>query len=176
MTGRYYPLEALVAASGLSEAALARRVGLSGTTLKNARVRGLREDAADRYAIRAGLVPWLVWSDWLEDTEVECADERCQARFVPSRVGHRFCSRRCQQRFNRRERYRSDPDFAERCKEADREYQASSRRATRLRHAAYRAQNRESIRRRRRDYYLRNREELLAKQRERDRRKREDAA
>lgn len=64
MTARYYPLEALVAASGLSEAAMARRCGLSGTTLKNARANGLRDDAADRHAVRLGFHPSEVWSDW----------------------------------------------------------------------------------------------------------------
>lgn len=61
MTARRYDLASLLEATGLSEAALGRLVGLSGSTLKNARERGLTMEAADRYAVRAGLHPFEVW-------------------------------------------------------------------------------------------------------------------
>ena len=90
-----YALAALVEAAGMSEAELGRRVGLSGSSLTKARRDGLIESAADRYACRAGLVPWLVWSDWLEDLSVECAAEDCCERFVPARKGHVYHSQAC---------------------------------------------------------------------------------
>lgn len=58
-----YPLADLVAATGLTEAALARDIGLSGTTLKNARENGFSASSADRYAVRAGLHPFEVWPE-----------------------------------------------------------------------------------------------------------------
>lgn len=100
---RRYPLDALVAVSGLSEAALARLVRLSGTTLKNARENGLREDAADRYAVRAGFHPAEVWTDW-STVEIVADDAvphehgtcgECGRGFIPRRADHRWCSKRC---------------------------------------------------------------------------------
>jgi hypothetical protein len=173
--GKRYPLSALVEACGLSEAATARLCGLSGSTLQNARRHGLIEKSADRYACRAGLVPWLIWSDWLDDLEVECANDRCETRFVPSRKGHRFCTTDCYGRqYDRdkaRERYRADAEFAaaERARAA--EYRKAAGRAIRLREAQYRADNAERLAAYRKAYYRENREELLAKQRERDRRR-----
>lgn len=115
---RRYPLQALVSASGLSEAALGRKIGLTGTPLIKARELGLVEARADRAAVLCGLTPWLVWPEWLEDAEVECAERSCTNRFVPSRKGHRFCSKRCCNREVQRERFRllyaTDPAFAER--------------------------------------------------------------
>lgn len=107
-----YPLAALVEAAGMSEAELGRRVGLSGSSLTKARRDGLIESAADRYACRAGLVPWLVWSDWLEDLSVECAERSCSVTFVPSRKGHSYCSKVCFRREWQRVRYHADPAFA----------------------------------------------------------------
>lgn len=64
---RRYPLAALVAASGLTERDLSRVVAMSGSALKAARERGLSSDAADRYAVRAGLHPGEVWPSWTQD-------------------------------------------------------------------------------------------------------------
>jgi hypothetical protein len=133
---RRYPLEALVEASGLTEAALGRAVGLSGSTLGKARRHGLREDAADRYAVRAGLHPLEVWTDF---GQVPCAE--CDGLFAPTRKGHRFCSRLCADRLRSRERYRrnyaSSPEF--RAAEVERAKRfaldnARARRITRARH------------------------------------------
>jgi hypothetical protein len=110
-----YPLAALIEASGLSEAALGRLVGMSGTTLTTARRIGLIEAAADRYAIRAGLHPFLVWQDWLEDLTVPCAE--CERPFIPRTRRHRFCMTACKNRQQNRNwyrmRYSTDPQFAE---------------------------------------------------------------
>lgn len=118
---RRYPLAALCAALGLSEAATALEVGLSGTTLKRAREWGLTADAAERYAVRAGFTPGGVWPQFLDDEFAElsvvCADEKCDERFIPVRKGHRFHSPTCRTRHNmrlwQREKYQNDPEFAE---------------------------------------------------------------
>ena len=121
-----YSLSALVEAAGMSEAELGRRVGLSGSSLTKARRDGLIESAADRYACRAGLVPWLVWSDWLEDAWVECAAEDCADRFVPARKGHRYCSSRCRRRTNERAAWALNLPFVERKREYRRRYYAEN--------------------------------------------------
>lgn len=127
---RRYPLEALVVASGLSEHQLSVKVGLKGTTLRNARTDGLIERAADRYAVRAGLHPFEVWPEMaehqLEDTSTECAAPDCARRFIPTRSGHRFCSRRCGDRTTARIRYRADSELAERKRAARRRYYAEA--------------------------------------------------
>lgn len=149
---RYYPLDALVAASGLSEAALARSVGLSGTTLKNARERGLREDAADRYAVRAGFAALEVWPDF---GQAECPE--CSRLFVQTRKGHRYCSTRCyQNEYQRQWRARReavDPDFLRKRREGTAQWRERSRRGKRLKDRAYYAANAERIRARARERY-----------------------
>lgn len=172
---RYYPLCALVAASGLSEAALGRSVGLSGTTLKNARERGLREDAADRYACRAGLVPWLVWPDWLEDVEQECDARSCTRRFVPVRSNHRYCSHRCAVREGARRRYQEDVEFRAKKQAAIRAYREESKRAQLAKKKARYWSDPERMRAERRERYRLNAEAEKARQREYHRRKREAA-
>jgi hypothetical protein len=117
-----YPLEDLVAASGLTEHGLAKRVGLKGTSLRRAREMGLTADAADRYAVRAGLHPLTVWPSMVEEAKVECAAEDCPARFVPSRQGHRYCTPTCRERVGERRRYQSNPERAARKREARRRY------------------------------------------------------
>jgi hypothetical protein len=114
---RRYPLEPLVAASGLSEAALARSVGLSGSTLQQARLHGLREDAADRYAVRAGFVPVVVWPDFGQAICPECSEP-----FVQSRRTHVMCSDNCRERRRMRLKYQSDPAWAEAKRAARRAY------------------------------------------------------
>lgn len=89
---RRYPLDALLAATGLTEAALSRLVGLSGTTLVRAREHGLTADAADRYAVRAGFAPVNVWLDY---GLVECARPGCSTLFAPNDKRHRCCKRAC---------------------------------------------------------------------------------
>lgn len=153
---RRYPLSALVEASGLSETALARQVGLSGSTLKQARSRGLVEAAADRYAVRIGFHPTMVWSDW---GQIPCGNERCEQSFVPTRRRHFYCSTSCQRRVADRRskaKVRQDPDRRE---------------AERRKLNAYRADPRvrEIGNRMRRLRYYANRERELERQRIYDR-------
>jgi hypothetical protein len=75
---RRYPLEALVEASGLTEAALGRAVGLSGSTLVKARRDGLVLDAAERYAHRAQLHVFEVWPEIVEHLEADRLERRRQ--------------------------------------------------------------------------------------------------
>jgi hypothetical protein len=171
-----YPLAGLVDAVGLSEAATARMVGLSGSTLKQAREHGFQEKAADRYAVRAGLVPWLIWSDWLDDCEIPCPE--CETRFVPSRKSHRFCTRGCyQRRYKRdlyRERYASDPEFRAAQREKSATYRESTRAAAKIKNAAYYRANRERILAAKTARYASDpefRERILEQQRTRDRAK-----
>ena len=97
---RYYSLESLVTASGLSEAALARAVGLSGTGLKQARVRGLSDRSADRYAVLLGFHPAEVWADWWDVPVIPCGNDRC----VEPVTGRMFCSPRCRWAVRQRRR------------------------------------------------------------------------
>lgn len=100
----------------MSEAALARQVGLSGTSLTKARDWGLVEDAADRYACRLNLIPHMVWGDWQDDHKIPCPE--CGTRFVPV-PNQRRCSRRCRTNASSREWKRRN---AERNRTARRAY------------------------------------------------------
>lgn len=175
MEPKRYPFAALVEACCMSEAATARMVGLSGTTLGNARRYGLTETAADRYACRAGLVPWLVWTDWLDDCEIECVNPECDARFVPLRKTHRYCTRDCYQREYKREKYRrlyqSDPEFRDAQLAKSRRYREATRDAAKVKKAAYYQRNRDRILARKAERYRTDpvyRERVLAAQRKRD--------
>lgn len=137
---RRYPLDALAAAAGMSEAALGRAVGLSGSTLKKAREWGLVADAADRYAIRAGLHPAEVWPTWLDDhlqDEDAAAAERLERRRA---AGRRYAAKR-----------RQDPEFRARQAAYLRAYRSSER-------------ARKAARNYREGYYAANRERELARQ------------
>lgn len=168
---RRYPLQELVEASGLSEAEFGRRVGLSGSSLTKARRDGLIESAADRYACRAGLVPWLVWSDWLEDLKKECAAEDCSAQFIPARTGHAYCSKRCRERVGSKRRYHTDPAARARAIASAAGYydEAGDYRRTQMRRRHW--ENRDAELDRMRAYYAANRERLQ----ERDRQRKADA-
>lgn len=117
-----FSLQALVDASGLTEAALARQVGLSGTTLKKVREVGLSESAADRSAVRVGFHPGEVWSEWgtAVASEVELARlegrtvrrcVECSADFPALRRDQRFCSKRCRGLHSSREWKRRHPEM-----------------------------------------------------------------
>ena len=150
---RRYGLAELVEASGMSEAEFGRRVGLSGSSLTKARRDGLIESAADRYACRAGLVPWLVWSDWLEDAFVECAGRGCTERFVQYRRTQLYCSRLCGNRERTREhlaKKREDPAF--RAAEAERVKRYRSPAASRVASRLRRQRDPEAVRAYQREY------------------------
>jgi lambda repressor-like predicted transcriptional regulator len=163
--GQRYPLEALTDASGLSEAALVRQVGMSGSTLKRVRVEGLSEAQADRYACRLGLVPWMVWPNWLADAQVPCKE--CGELFVPKRKGHVYCTIKCCRRVHDREHKRKrrlrDPEWAERDRERSRRYRESAAKAIRVKDAARRERNREAERERAKAYYAANAERVKAR-------------
>lgn len=155
-----YPLAALVEASGLSEARLAARVGIGGSTLKVARQLGFTEAAADRYACRAGFVPWHVWPEWIADViaDVSIPCVECNTPFVPKRKGQRFCERRCSARAWKRERYQSDPEFAQRCKDAAKAHYEECGHYIQGQARKWRDANPERVKASRRAYYEANRD------------------
>lgn len=62
-----FPVEPLVAAAGVTSlAALARRCGVGGSQMRLYRENGMSARVADRLAVRVGLHPAEVWSDWFE--------------------------------------------------------------------------------------------------------------
>ena len=162
-----YALAPLVEAAGMSEAEFGRRVGLSGSSLTKARRDGLIESAADRYACRAGLVPWLVWSDWLEDLSVECAADDCTERFVPARNGHAYCSKRCRERVVSKRRYHTDPAARARAIASAAGYyvEAGDYRRSQMRRRHWEKRDTELARMR--AYYAANRERLQERDRQR---------
>lgn len=168
---RRYPLDALVSASGMSEAALARKVGMDRTTLRRAREHGLVETAADRFAIRAGFVPWLVWTDWLEELAQPCADVSCERPFVPARRNQIYCSPKCARRVTSRNyarrKYQNDPEHRQRKLERTRAYRDESREARLAKQRRYYRENADELRRKKAEYRAANRAEIAARQRAR---------
>jgi len=64
---RPWPLKPLLDASGLTHSALARRVGVSGSTILAAGERGLTDVQADEWAIAVGTHPLMVWGwAWID--------------------------------------------------------------------------------------------------------------
>ena len=160
MDRRRYPLEPLAGLMGTTLADACRHLGVSGSVQKEYRERGVTAKVADRLAAKAGFHPAVVWPEWLDDqiaaAEVECADEKCDQRFVPRQRTYRYCSPQCRQRAAGRasmRRRRADPVRKARIDAAQAKYQDEARRAL----SAYR-----------RRYYAANRERLLAEQRRRD--------
>ena len=63
-----WPLQPLLDASELTPSRLSLTLGLSGTTVRLARRRGLTDAQADEWSIRLGLHPLLVWGwAWIEE-------------------------------------------------------------------------------------------------------------
>ncbi len=166
---RRYPFASLLEAVPWSEFELSRRIGLTGTSLRRAREHGFSESAADRYACRAGFVPWHIWPEWLDDIiadeSIPC--EECGTSFVPSRKGHGFCTRNCRARKRKRERYASDPEFAERTKAYQQAYYEECGDYVRSRVRLWREENPDRVRSGRRAYYETHGEQERAKNRER---------
>ena len=64
---RPWPLQPLLDACGISRTALARRVGVSGSTIVAAGERGLTDAQADEWAIALGTHPLMVWGwAWID--------------------------------------------------------------------------------------------------------------
>lgn len=130
IVGRRYPIEPL--AEFMGHAPSARTVNVSGQTWTAALCHGFTRRTVDRIAGEQRFHPAEVWPEIIghdiEDAEVECADDDCTRRFVPSRAGHKFCSRTCSTRRPKREwknnRYRNDPEYREAAKAKVRKHQA----------------------------------------------------
>lgn len=116
---RLYPLGPLAEAMGCTLSEVGRRLGVSGTTWKQYRDRGVSELVADRLATRAGLHAAVIWPEWMNDqierSMRECPE--CGQRFFPVNRRHTFCHKTCGNRARSRKRYRrlyaTDPAFAE---------------------------------------------------------------
>lgn len=117
---RRYPYAPLAAAMGLSEHQAAIKLGLSGSTEQTYRQRGVTDRVGDRLAVKAGLHPVEVWG---EDFGLPlCERPACRRPFIPSVGTQRFCHRRCSQAEWKRQRRATDPEFAQRLRDADATY------------------------------------------------------
>lgn len=163
---------------------LAEHVGIAVRQVYRWRRRGLSRLTADRAAVAAGYLPYLIWPDWLDDSIAaveaedaansrECAAEDCDRMFLAG-PSQRFCSKRCQRRAaetrrrptkrardiaQRKDRYARDPEHRRAMLAYQRTYQA---------HPVIAEQRRQY----RRDYYKKNREREIERQRLYDARKR----
>lgn len=175
-----YPVQDLLDLTGLSIGQVSRRLGISGAERARLLEIGFTDYMAEKAATSYGWHPFEVWpqlaEDRIEASMLECADERCGNRFVPSRKGQRFCTVKCGRRSwdreAKRRRYAEDAEFAEAERERARAYRAQAARAIRIRQLQYRTRKAEALRARKRAWYWTNREEILAKQREYDRNRR----
>jgi hypothetical protein len=150
--GHRYPLAALLEATCLTESEFSIRmrnkgISFDGTTLKRARENGLVESAADKYATAIGVVPWVIWPEWLDniiaDESIPC--EECGESFVPVRSGVRFCSRACSQRAYKRRRYHEDPEIRAKDNERARLWRENNRDIARKTSQVWRRLNPERV-------------------------------
>jgi hypothetical protein len=127
MVEHRYPFAALAEAMGLSDAAAARALGLSGSTAKEYRSLGVSDVVADRLAVRAGMHPGYVWSDFFAHARQHgrcCAE--CGESFEPYRPHARYCCTACGRRANdrnyKRRRYARDAAWAAQERERAKDY------------------------------------------------------
>lgn len=132
-----------------SHAELAEAAGVGENTAKGWRRPDrpdvtIDEETADRLAVRLGLLPTTIWPDFYATLERRCDYEPCSAEFVPWRKDQRFCSEVCRYRWRdaerqspeerarraaqARERYATDPHYAQTKRERALEYARSNRR------------------------------------------------
>lgn len=153
MTAPRYPLQPLADAAGLSMPALGKRLGLKGSTWQEARDLGVGQKAADRYAVRVGLHPAMVWLDWGQDVvEADRARKReRQAKWAREKYARDAAHRAVKQERMRAywERYRA-PLIEER-----RRYRAANHEKIQQQRRAYRDANRDVLNARRREAYRR---------------------
>lgn len=71
-----YPFAPLATAMGMTEHAAARTLGLSGSSYKSHRTRGVTELVADRLAVKAGLHPFEVWPEMAQAAVDEATERR----------------------------------------------------------------------------------------------------
>lgn len=174
-----YPLQPLLDMAGMTLNELRQVCPMNGPVYHNARTLGLTEAQADRWACKVGLVPWLIWPDWLDDALVECAEPSCDVRFVPSRKTNIYCSRACMCRTKNREaqrrRYQTDPAFREAKKAANRGYYVEAARSIQMKSSRWREANPDRARENQRRYYAENKARIREQQAEYKRRRREAA-
>jgi hypothetical protein len=119
---------------------------------------------ADKLAVRLGVMPYVIWPEWLEWSILWVAQgdaaeldkkgarcDSCNGMFLKKKKGHRFCSEACQM-----------AGFSE----YRRKWVEKNRERVQALEAAYREANRESIQEYRRRYRAQNREKLREKRRE----------
>lgn len=107
-----YLFAPLAAAMGLSEAAAARALNISGSTEQQYRRDGMSERVADRRAVQAGLEPYLVWPEMLNTAiaDVERAEQERldRQRAASARRKRKQYARRRQEILERNRRYRAE--------------------------------------------------------------------
>ena len=110
---------------GLDTSALARVLGLSGTTWKEYRDQGVTERVADRLAVKAGFHASEIWpeivDDWIAASSLECADPNCAKPFLPTNRRQRFCCPSCRSNYHKRNKYATDPEFRQMLKDRARQ-------------------------------------------------------
>jgi hypothetical protein len=141
-----YPISDLFALMAGSDDDCRRKLGISGAAFGPMKQHGLKFEQAERYAERAGLLPYEVWPEMVDELigslERECAAEGCCERFIPSNPRRIYCSHICRDRKAKarwaQRRYQSDPEYAARRREAstaryrrEREYILAQRRRRR---------------------------------------------
>lgn len=113
MSEHRYPLQALADAMGLSVNQACKHLKLSGGSRANYQANGLAEKAADRLAVKAGLDPYYVWPEMVDDliasTQRTCAAVDCDDTFTPYTGKNIYCSRGCSRRQGERNRSAANP-------------------------------------------------------------------
>lgn len=130
-----YPLEPLAQAMGLSLHAACAQLGISGTTQKEYRARGVTVRVADRLAVKAGYHPAEIWPTWIDDAIADeppayvnykdCAE--CGQPFEASSPRRRFCKPQCRKNHHTRA-WKATPEGRRRNQETRRKYYAENRR------------------------------------------------
>lgn len=147
MTGRRWPLQPFLDATGWSMTRIREVAPCNGVEYRRRRTEGVTEATADRLAIAAHLHPWEIWPEIEHLAEIPCAE--CNEGFVPFRKNHLHCSKRCYQRAYKREKYRrlyaTDPAFRAAELERSRAKREAAPKATKIKKAAYYRRNRERI-------------------------------
>lgn len=115
-----FPFASLAVAMGLSQGEAARLLGLSGSTWKEYRDRGMTERVADRLAVKAGLVPYEVWPEMLDaNLDAELEERRRRNREKQRRYRARHPHVREKERQYRRAYYAQSAEY-ERKRERER--------------------------------------------------------
>lgn len=94
-----YPIQPLLDAMRMTLSQATKSLGVSGQMTRSAKVKGLGLEAAYRWADNAGLHPYSVWpemlDDVLDDCQRECAWKDCHEKYIPRQSTQRYCSRKC---------------------------------------------------------------------------------